>query len=148
MSEDDDGWGDYNALIRVFIFAGDTYSIEVSFYSGSEGRNCTLNVIPPVEIPGGGGDVHMDHASGFLFTPSQSGSWEFRTSNNGSFDPRLAIYEVNSDDSIDMLANDDDSGDGVNAMARVELVAGHTYHILVQFHDVGYGTCTLSVNKR
>ena len=143
IDDDDDGWVELDALLRVFVYAGELYTVSLEFYNGGSG-SCTLTAVPSQDIPGSGGSVQVNNVTGYTFTPNQSGTWEFRTSNNGSDDPQMAIF----DEEINVLGSDDDGGDNYNALITVSLNAGETYHILVQFFETGVGTCTLNVTRK
>ena len=147
LADNDDGWGDYNALLAVFLAEGSTYTIETGFYGSSSGT-CTLFVIPPADFNPGGGSVQVNGPTGFMFVPSQSGTYEFRTSDNGNSDPYLHVF-----DPYESIAENDDDGGNFNAYLTVSLEAGVEYDIYVGFwgpdgQSTGIGYCTLTVNRR
>ena len=138
MEDDDDGWGDLNALLIEFLFGGDTYTIVHKTYADEYGTS-TLNIKAPTEIlmPG---VIYIDGPMGFRFTPVVSGTYVFMTSDCEYFDPVLYILDADGD----YYDDDDDGGEGYNVFLTTYLQAGETYHILLGFWD-GYGVCTFSV---
>lgn len=141
IADDDDGWsGDgLNAILTVFVYAGEEYTINCVVWGDTTG-SYTLNIKSPVHIAAGD-SINAINTSGFIFTPGRSGTYEFRTSNNGDDDPCLDIF----DDEGDYIDSDDDGGDGLNSLLSVELNAGETYHLFLSFYGVAHGTCTVSV---
>ena len=84
-------------------------------------------------LPGEGGSVRVEGSTEYEFTPSQSGAWSFRTSNNGINDPSLYLYD--SQDRI--LASGDDSGENVNSLIVARLKAGEKYTVVAGFSSGG-----------
>ena len=134
---DDDGMGDYNALISAHLDAGVMYLIRGGFYDDGGGI-CTLTVrkqgaLPAdgVEIPGNGGTVTVSSPTLYLFTPNHSGVWQLFTSENVDCDPHLTVLVNNTGELLDY---DDDSLGDLNAVIYIELDEGVTYAI-----DAGFG---------
>ena len=147
LSEDDDGWGDLNSLLTVILIAGERYTILIDFFGGGPG-SCTLNAKPPEVINASGGSVPVNNTAGFIFTPTQSGTYELRTANNGNYDPYMYVYDPNG-----YVGDNDDDGGNMNAVLTLNLTAGVYYHILIGFWDAsgsltGVGNCTLEVTRR
>jgi len=144
IEEDDDSGDGRNALIAMYLEEGETYRITAGFWGSSGGSSTyTLSVTLAPEIPSNGGTVVANGATGFSFTPGQSGSWVFETTNNGASDPRLFIY----DSSGALIADDDDSGDGRNAFITINLDAGRTYSIAAAFWGSSEGSYDLNVTR-
>ena len=139
IAYDDDGAGDFNAMMCVYLNAGETYFIEAIFYQGDFG-SYTLTVSTAIPVPPEGADMHLTGPSVLSFTPNRGGIWEFETSNNGNSDPFLTIY----DEHMRFLTNDDDSGQGLNALIATILDANTTYIIYAAFFD-GVGSYDLSI---
>ena len=140
IADDDDGMGDMNAELVVYLFAGVRYNVRAEFYNDVSG-SYSIVIKPPAMIPDDGGNIAVTAAQGFLFTPGKSGSWEFRTSNNGNFDPFITVYDADGN----IIGDDDESGGDMNALLTVNLKAGETYNIYAGFYDNGPATYTLSV---
>jgi hypothetical protein len=87
-----------------------------------------------------GGAVQVNGTKVYTFTPDRTGLWRFETSDNGSSDPHLIIYDIY----WDVLAIDDDGGEGLNAMIEIYLAAGVTYIIHAGFFADGTGSYTLT----
>jgi len=100
-------------------------------------------LVPDSVIDGSGGEFHVKGATLFEFIPTNSGRWEFRTSDNGNSDPFLELFTI--DGSIH--EHDDDSGGNYNALLVVNLEAGETYFVLARFFGTGTGSYTLTVSE-
>ena len=127
----DDG-GDYlNSNLVVYLEAGLQYIVDASYYMDDIG-SYTLTVTPPVIFNSNGGTVRINGTTGYTFTPNQSGTWEFRTSNCGVYDPYLIIYDSDGY----LLDIDDDGGGGSNAFISLYLSAGMKVFIYAgEFED-------------
>ena len=147
IAEDDDDGGDLNARILVELEDGMTYYINAIFWS-PDGGSYTLTVKPADDsryIPSGGGSIRINGIADLTFTPDRSGTWEFRTSDNGGSDPMLYIFELHGE----QVAEDDDSGGDFNALITVDLQAGTTYVINARFwDDDDDGNYLLTVTKK
>jgi len=141
--QNDDALPGYNSEVTEYLVSGTTYYVQALFYGGPSGR-CSIFVKPPETIPAAGGSINVTASQGYLFTPSQSGTWEFRTSNNGTFDPFLIIY----DQSGVIIGSDDDSAGDSNAILILDLTAGETYDIYAGFYQEGPAKYTLNVVRR
>lgn len=139
---DDDGAGDANALIVLLLDSDEIYTISAECYADSQGVYL-LNIITPTEIPSSGGDIPVVRSSVFSFVPNRSGTWEFRTSDNGGSDPYLVLYDANGN----ILDYDDDSAGDLNAIVGLSLNAGEVYGIYAGFYGSGSGSYTLSVTR-
>ena len=129
IAVDDDSAGDYNALIMTELNSGTTYTIAASFYADGDGE-FTLVVAPAETIPSGGGEMRVNGSTGYVFTPNEPGMWEFVTSNCGSDDPFLSLFDTNGFD----VAYDDDGGEGYNARI-VEDLSMQTYYLYATGYD-------------
>ena len=145
IMEDDDGLSEstYDALLIVYLESGQAYSVYAGFWDGDAGY-FELVVKPPERIPDNGGTIQVSFPQGFEFRPDQSGTWEFRTSNNGVFDPYLVLAD---EDGI-ILYTDNDGGDDLNSLLTVDLIAGEVYNILASFIGSDPGTYTLTVTRK
>jgi hypothetical protein len=141
IARDDDSGQGLNALIRVNLTAGQTYRVHARFFSTGTG-SYTLNVsrLQTQTIPAAGGNLSVSGATIFTFTPSTTGRWLFETTNNTG-DPLLEIFDAGGN----LVAFDDDSGQGLNALIRTSLTAGQTYTVNARFFGAGTGSYTLNV---
>ena len=146
IAEDDDGAGGLNAQIIIFLDGGDEYIIRAKFWSqSSDGFTLTVTPLNNLrEIPGDGGILPVNVEEIFSFTPDKSGNWEFRTSDNGSSDPVLDIFDS---DGI-RIAGDDDGGDGMNALVSTRLIEGEVYIVRVYTYGLEDGAFTLNVTLK
>ena len=147
-TENDDSGDGYNARMVVYLYANETINISVTYYANGNG-NCVLNVKPPIMVPGDGGQAQVVGVTGYRFTPDQSGTWEFRSSDSGSYDPVFYIYDANGN----RIADDDDSGGGYDFLCTVSLTAGQAYDFFVAYYDnrgepAYTGTSVITVQRR
>ena len=144
--EDDDSGGGHDARIIYILEAGTEYLIKARFWSTSYVGSYMLTVmrIDPPQIPSGGGSMQVSEKTIFSFIPDSSGSWEFRTSDNGSSDPYLTLYDENGK----WIMDDDDSGGDLNALFTATVEDGVQYYVRVRFWGSGDGSCTVHVTKR
>ena len=140
---DDDSGGNYNAVMAVYLEAGETFNITARFY-GSAGSGYTLCVQPATMIGDTGGTFRADGVMGFAFMPGQSGTWEFRTANNGNSDPYLMLFDLSGN----MLDSDDDGAGGLNSLITYNLDSSQAYFIFVRYYGGGTGACDLIVTRR
>ena len=139
IARDDDSWGDLNAMVVFFVEGGKTYTILADTWGGMAGSyTVTMKYSPRIF---GSGSYGVENTSSFEFYPERSGTYEFRTSESWGSDPMLEIYDY----AFNLIASDDDSADGVNALLTVVLEAEMSYYVLVSFHDQGEGTCTMTI---
>ena len=141
IAEDDDGIGDYNAHLALYMESGEAYIIDAGCY-GSRTGSYTLTVRPADALPGRGGDVRVRGGTGFSFTPDRTGIWELRTSGGDESDPVLMIYGQSGE----YVARDDDGAGGYDSLIETLLIEGVTYAVNVHFYDVG--GCSLSVSLK
>ena len=143
ITYNDDGGDGRNALLTAFMEAGVTYRINAICYAGATGMY-VLNVVYPQELPAGNSNTRVDGATVFSFTPNHSGVWEIETSDCGSSDPYLVLYDENGNE----IAYNDDGGEGYNSFLSVTLTAGESYGIYAGFYGSGTGSYTLTVTGR
>ena len=141
--EDDDGGGDNDARIIYVLKAGTEYKIRARFWSSSYEGSFTLRVshVNPPVIPVGGGSAVVTEDTIFSFIPNASGSWEFKTSDNGRSDPVVELLDENGD----WIMGDDDSGGDRNALFTATVNEGTQYYISARFWFGGDGEFTLNV---
>lgn len=140
IAEDDDGWGDRNSIIVERLEGGVEYTLKGDLWDSSSGE-FTLNFKPPYLIPAGGA-VRVNDITVFVFTPASTGVYTLATSDNVNCDPMVDVYNVNGY----YLDGDDDSGGNFNALLNIELQAGETYYIIVQFYGTCEGLCTFTID--
>jgi hypothetical protein len=146
IARDDDSGGNYNSLIRHYLNAGETYTINAGFWNDESG-SYSLSVsqgggagFGSTDIPGTGGSVSVSRATDYIFIPETTGMWEIRTSSI-SGDPLLSLYNSYGI----LIASDDDSGGGLDSLIRQNLIAGQAYTINAGFWNNGSGLYTLTV---
>jgi len=139
----DDGGVGFNALFAAPLVAGTTYILEATFYNFGTG-NYKLGVYLAPIFPSDGGTVRVNGTTVFSFTPSQSGQWEFRTSNNGSSNPIVILCDINDR----YINGDNDSGEGLNALFMNRLTAGTTYIVFAEFFTGDQGSYDLTITRR
>lgn len=148
IADDDDGGFGNNALLTVPLNAGETYVLGVGFYRYGGSCSLTVSDAAAVTIPGNGGTANVDGSTLYMFTPGQSGTWEFKTSNNEYCDPYLWLYDA-SGKLIE--ENDDGAGtnyDDLNALITADLNAGTTYYLFASCFQFEYGSYTLTVTRK
>jgi len=96
-------------------------------------------------IPGNGGTIRVDNPpTEFTFMPGQTGLWEFRTSNNEG-DPYLELY---GGDYGGIIEDNDDGGEGYNALIQRLLRAGEEFRIVARnWGSSDTGGFTLTVQQ-
>ena len=142
IAYNDDGGVGTNALIVIGLDRSETYVICAECYGGASGMY-VLHVEEPPELPAAGGSVRVDGATTFTFTPGQSGTWVFETTNCGESDPYLELYDADGR----FVFSDDDGGEGYNSLMAVPLNAGETYSLQVYFYNRSETHCTLNVTR-
>ena len=143
LEYDDDSMGALNAVIFFYMDEGYEYTINATFFGGVDiGIGSYTLTAEPIPQVSSGGEIPIFGTELIEFTPDVSGYWEFYTFNAGRSDPFIEII----DDRFDIIAEDDDSGDGLNARLTVRLEAGRTYYIYVDFWwGFEIGECTLRI---
>ena len=163
ITEDDDGADGNNSLISVHLTEGTQYTICAGFLIGESGRykltvtmpekndlisgnggNAAVNETMPTKtgvISGNGGNVVVNETTDYSFTPNASGTWEIKTSESGSADPYLWLYNSYNH----LIAEDDDGADGYNSLLFMHLTEGTQYTIRAGFHGSGSGSYKLTV---
>jgi len=139
------GRWDHKTELFVYLFNGAAYKVSADYYGEGIDSSYMLNVVPPTLLSGNGGQFQIiDGDAGLIFVPDQSGSWEFRTSNNGSCDPYIIIYSQSGK----VVGEDDDGAGNSNALATVKLTAEETYIIRAGYHSFNPDNYTLTVTRK
>jgi hypothetical protein len=155
LAGDDDSGGNLNALISIYLNAGEMYVIAAGFFSDYDTGSYTLSVEPagsasgssqppPVSdfwISGDGGELLIPRHVEVEFTPNVPGYWIFFTFDNDGSDPYLELHDMYGN----WITDDDDSGGYLNAFMVANLDAGVTYYINARFFGYGTGSYMLSV---
>ncbi|MCL2048339.1 MAG: hypothetical protein FWG87_06390 [Defluviitaleaceae bacterium] len=147
IESDDDGNGDLNSRIVVYLDEETTYTIFAGYYDDEDGQY-TLSVITleaESNIPANGGTADVAGTTAYSFRPNSSGMWTIETSNEIEYcDPYLWLYVPEG-----LIASDDDGAGGSNARMVVYLDAETTYTILAGYYGGGDGNgqYTLTVGK-
>ena len=144
---DDDSGDGYNALLEIDLDAWATYIVLARFWGSTTGGSYMLEISLQNSvgvIPASGGTVWVNDYTEFAFTPDRSGTWEFRTHDNGRADPMLELYDYR----MNLIADDDDGGDGWNSLITMNLEAGHTYTVVAKFWSQSQDGYNLTVTRR
>ena len=133
-----------SGVISMHMAAGHDYTIEAWVGWGSD--NAVLIVSPTYVINPPRADAVMQrrvfmNETDFTFAPVETGYWVIYTSNNtGGTDPFIWLLDAEGN----VVASDDDGGEGLNALIKIHLEAGNTYTIRAGFF-IGGGEYLLTV---
>ena len=146
ITADDDGAGNSNAIIVTPLRSGETYTVAAGYYNDGTGSySLAVSTVTPTALPANGGSVNVGIASAFSFVPNQTGTWEFRTSNNTDCDPDMWLYDSNYNE----LYYDDDGAGDLNALITANLNSGSRYYVICGLlYNEGTGSYTLNVSKK
>jgi hypothetical protein len=102
------------------------YKIQIQNLSDDNAlaKTLTRNVPLSVRI------AHPEDAAKFVFTPTTSGNYTFKTT--GSLDTIGLVHDENDD----FMAFDDDSGSGENCQITLYLEANQDYYFVVKHHEL------------
>ena len=136
IKSDDDSFGDGNAMIYMYLTAGKPYRIYAGF-KGDGGGSCTFRIFSPVGLAGSDTGGEVNDWGVYSFKPDRSGTWRFNTLPlyDESVDPFIRIYDAGGN----IIAEDDNSGDGNQAEVKIDLVSGETYGMFMSSHGSGRG---------
>ncbi|MDR0562626.1 MAG: PPC domain-containing protein [Spirochaetaceae bacterium] len=156
LTSNDDGGNNLNARIEYFAEAGKTYLAKVRGLggdTGSYGFKATFNPMPtdpsePNDAQEQATVIELDTPVEASFQSPSDEDWYYLAVpedggylivyTEGRMDTRITVY----DEAGSMLADDDDSGRGLNARASVQ-VSGGTVYIRVKEVDGDRGSYTL-----
>jgi len=128
--------------VTINLAAGVEYFIEVDTW----GHNCVLFVSPYYQIhhfvPGMEVERVVLRETDFSFIPTVSGVWLIETLSFRVVDPYLWLLDASGN----IIAHDDDSGSGLDALIKIELAAGDEYTIRAGFLAGSVGRYTLRVS--
>jgi hypothetical protein len=161
IGEDDDGGDDYNARLEIYAEAGKTYLFKLNCFEEDESGvyriRASFETIPPDT------DRNTDRSRALtlklgepnqVYLRSQSESRWFRydiprpetlftVQTRGNLDTVLSLYDAGGNH----IEEDDDSGEGENALISERLGPG-TVYIQVREYDGNMGRCTLHAEIR
>jgi len=140
LAWDDDSAGNLNALIGLYLTAGETYTIRAGAFGSNVSYSLFVALSP--SIWESGDTVSVNTPKVFSFKPYDSGTWMFETTNNRDVDPYLMIVDSNNRH----LVSDDDSGEGMNARIAIDLEGGKEYIVLALAIDDEIGPYDLVVS--
>ncbi|MCL2528640.1 MAG: hypothetical protein FWE42_09515 [Defluviitaleaceae bacterium] len=131
------------SVISMHMAGGVDYTIEA--WVGGSTSQAVLHVSPTYEIHVPNANVNamrrITQEAEFSFVPAISGYWIIYTSQNvGATDPHLWLLDASGN----ILAQDDDGGEGLNALIKIRLEAGVEYVIRAGFF-AGAGEYVLNV---
>ncbi|MCL2720637.1 MAG: pre-peptidase C-terminal domain-containing protein [Treponema sp.] len=160
ITENDDGGEDLNALVEIFAEANKTYLIRLRGYSeevsGRTSISAAFEAIPPDP-----GNISRDRAipvipgevlSIFFRSDSESRWYVYEVTRTGTthtiqtrgdIDTVMYLYDRNGN----LITEDDDSGDSLNARIIQRLNAG-TYYIEIKEYWGTLGRCNLHIEFR
>ena len=160
IANDDDGGEDYNARLELFVEAHKSYRIKLSHFEDESSPyriRAGFEPLPPDTerntdrfraIP-----IKLGEPIPVYFRADSESRWYrydiprpqtlFVVQTRGNMDTLLAIY----DDQGKLIEEDDDSGEGDNALVSKRLGSG-TVYIEVKEYEGGMGRCTLHAEIR
>jgi len=133
------------AAISIHLAAGNEYVIDTG--DAGWGGTSILSISPTYQIRLSSTVYsayrRVAQETEFTFTPNQTGYWVIYTFNRvGATDPYLWLLDAEGN----VLAQDDDSGEGLNALIKIRLEAGTEYTIRAGYF-AGSGDYMLAVRK-
>jgi len=135
-----------DGVITVDLAAGVEYFIYAELWWWGD-HTCSIFVTQHYVINHFNSDAattrHVIRESEFNFIPDQTGMWVIRTFANGNSDPLLQLLDIQGN----VIAEDDDGSDGLNAIIKMELTAGQVYTIRAGFFAGSTGRYQLSVSR-
>ena len=168
IASDDDSGPGLNSLASVSVVAGNVYYIKASAYGSGTGAYRVTTSIASSSISGQGDTfdtaliiipdsvTHVASADGnisvageedfYKYTATANGVVTFSMDaiNNSGVDTYIRVY----DSSRNLVAQDDDSGPGLNSLASVSVIAGNDYYIKSTAYGTGTGAYRVSVSSQ
>jgi hypothetical protein len=170
VAANDDGGGNYDSLVNVNATAGTTYQLAVDGWANRTGP-IDLNIAPTappndnfanrIALTGDTANATGSNirATGEAGEPAQSGQinsvwWTWTAPGTGNYtintegsnyDTWLSILAGNQVDNLSLLANDDDSGNGLTSRIFLDAQAGQTYQIAVDGYSSSRGQINLNI---
>jgi len=139
----DSPWAGIDNVIFIHLAEGVEYRIDTWRFDWIFDSNLSItqaNLIRPA------GDVYrrkVVRETDFSFIAEESGYWVIYTSYNGAGDPYLWVLDSNGR----ILAEDDDGGEGLNALIKIYLEAGVEYIIRGGFFQEGSGEYLITMRR-
>ena len=144
LGHDDDSGESTNAKIRLDVVAGGTYYFDLRAWSENSGSfNISANYTAVTELNIGrsiNGFIESSHSYLFRVQASESGLLTVETT--GSTDTYLTAY----DRTFNYLAEDDDSGAGLNAKIEIEVFKDNVYYFDLRAWSAGSGAYVIMAN--
>jgi hypothetical protein len=160
LAEDDDGGEDYNARVEIFAEAGKTYLFKLYCYdedeSGPYRIRASFESVPPDTerntersraVP-----IKLGEAMPVFFRSSSESRWyryeltragTLIIQTRGSLDTIMILYDARGNP----IEEDDDEGEGYNALISARLNPG-TVYIEIKEYDGLLGRCSLHAEIR
>jgi hypothetical protein len=138
LAENDSSADSSNAAINLFALpADDTYTVIARSAAEGDGGDYDISV-KPVKVATGGGPLTPDQPSQALLVPGQNDTWLFEAEAGSFITVQLQSEQVDTylglygpDEAL--LAEDDDSGGGLNAaLLDFSVPAGGEYKVIVK----------------
>jgi len=132
------------AFLSPYLKEGVTYCLTAGVKWG-DSIEYTISVSSAPSISGSGGEIRVNGVMKYSFTPDTSGYWMFKTSDSGSGDTYVEIYDA---DRFLITANSDSpqQRNNYSTVAAALLQTGETYYISVGYFMGSQYSCTLSVS--
>jgi hypothetical protein len=170
VGANDDGGGNYDSLVNVNATAGTTYQLAVDGWSNRTGP-IDLNIAPTappndnfanrITLTGDtanatGSNIRATAEAGepaqsweinsvwWTWTAPATGNYTINTEGS-NYDTWLSIFTGNQVDNLSLVANDDDSGNGLTSRIFLEAIAGQTYQIAVDGYSSSRGQINLNI---
>lgn len=148
--EDDDGGEGLNARLMVMLEPG-TYTVRASGYGNSGGLYELATRTE--QVPEGGGSLAMDEWREAVLLPGARDHYDIEVREAGTY-----VFEMNSPDGIDgmfqllrdgrEIAEDDDSGSGLNPRLELRLEPGRYVLVARAYSSNDVGRYSVIVRRR
>lgn len=150
LSSDDDHGEYLNAFFNYTVKTNKSYILRVKFYNSSKEGSIKVGITPSYEINqkyediwGASGSesqtfefpVFSNSTRTIIYTPTESGTYTFKTSYVGDTRIDTYLYIVDPKSTNACLFNDDGAGD-LQALITTEMVAGRTYFLVVSPYNL------------
>jgi len=144
LDEDDDSGEGLNAKIEIDVMPGSTLYFKLSGYSTANGPYRILANLRsfPAPIQLRFGSFHSGNISSggvYWYSVRTANSGRFVVETTGSTDTYLEAYDEN----YNLIAEDDDGGDGLNARIEIDGEANTTYIFKLR----GFGRSTIGLYR-
>jgi len=170
LNANDDAGGNLDSLVNVNATAGTTYQLAVDGYANRTGP-INLNIAPTappndnfanrITLTGDTANATGSNirATGEVGEPNQSGQinsvwWTWTAPSTGTYnintegsgyDTWLSLFTGSDVSNLSLIANDDDSGEGLSSRILLDAIGGQTYQIAVEGYWDRIGSINLNI---